>query len=236
MRRLSLTSVASVVLVVLFFEGGQASDVPLETSTIRDSNDQTNKTAECSDTLTINGRNIYHAQQQAFYINAVPNTVFIGRKGYCVSTLERNDYVITPGIGAHKLFKHKVPWNTAREICMREGGQLPMIDSAEKEAVFRSWMTNETLTGVWLGVHDLFEQGTWVTLSGERVATMSYYPWAEGEPNNWHEEQHCGILWLKVKAAGICDTKCTIKESFICEINLCEAPGSILPGASTGSL
>ncbi|XP_076643422.1 C-type lectin lectoxin-Thr1-like isoform X4 [Halictus rubicundus] len=236
MRKLSLTSLAGVVLVVLFFEGGQTFQLPLETPKICDPNDQTNKSAESSDTLTINANNIYHAQQQTFYINPVPNTAVSWPHGCCANNFSRRDYVVTPGIGAHKFFKKEVTWNTARDICVRNGGQLPMIDSAEKEAVFRSWMTNETLTGVWLGVHDLFEQGTWLTLSGERVATMSYYPWAEGEPNNWHEEQHCGVLWLKATAAGICDSKCTVKESFICEINLCEAPGSILPGASTGSL
>ncbi|XP_076643425.1 C-type lectin-like isoform X7 [Halictus rubicundus] len=231
MRTLSLTSVASVVLVVLFFEAGQTFELPLRTWKICDSNNHTNKSAgypnPANETLHVHN---------VVLLDELPQSMFKWPHGCCVNNFNRKDYVIRPGIGAHKLFKHKVPWNTAREICMREGGQLPMIDSAEKEAVFRSWMTNETLTGVWLGVHDLFEQGTWLTLSGERVATMSYYPWAEGEPNNWHEEQHCGVLWLKATAAGICDSKCTVKESFICEINLCEAPGSILPGASTGSL
>ncbi|XP_076278648.1 C-type lectin lectoxin-Thr1-like isoform X1 [Lasioglossum baleicum] len=229
MRKSSLTSLASVALVVLFFGGGQTTDVILEASNIHFPNDQSNKSAACPDTVTINGRNVYHAEHQAFFVNAFSNMVFRGPKGYCVTTLERGDYVIRPGIGAHKLFKHKVTWNTAREICMRDGGQLAVIDSADKEAVFRSWMTNETLNGVWLGIHDLFEQGSWVTLTGEPVAAMTYYPWAKDEPNNWHENQHCGILWATLKTQGISDTSCTIKESFICEISLCEDPGPIFP-------
>lgn len=236
MHTFSLTTLGGVALALLFVEAGHALGAKLEKSEVRDPIDQANESAACPDTLTITGRNIYHAAQQSFYINAFPNAVFRGPKSYCVTTLNRDDYVVRPGIGAHKLFKHKVTWNAAREICMREGGQLPIIDSRGKEAMFRSWMTNETLDGVWLGIHDLFEQGTWVTLAGEPIAAMSYYPWAKDEPNNWHDEQHCGILWARQKTEGISDASCAIKESFICEISLCEIMGPVIPSTNLDSL
>lgn len=34
-----------------------------------------------------------------------------------------NDYLITPGIGAHKLHIRNLPWNKARRICIQEGGK-----------------------------------------------------------------------------------------------------------------
>ncbi|XP_033338705.2 hemolymph lipopolysaccharide-binding protein [Megalopta genalis] len=178
---------------------------------------------ECTaEKVTLNGGNNYHATQQVFYINANPQTVFQGPRGYCVTTLDRNDYIPRPRIGAQKLFKHKVVWNEAREICMAEGGQLAVIDSAEKEAVFRNWMTNETIDGIWIGIHDFFEQGSWLDLAGERIASTSYYPWAKHQPSS--EDNHrCGILWRTRTTAGISNARCDIRESFICEISLCDA-------------
>lgn len=177
---------------------------------------------ECSaEKVTLTGGNNYHATQQVFYINAYPQTVYQGPKGYCVTSLDRTDYVLRPGIGAQRLFKHKVAWNEAREICMAEGGQLAVVDSAEKEAVFRNWMANETVNGVWTGIHDFFEEGSWLNLAGERIALTSYYPWAKDQPSSGTNE-HCGILWRLRTATGISNARCDIKQSFICEISLCD--------------
>lgn len=43
-----------------------------------------------------------------------------------VNLLEKvgNDYLITPGIGAHKLHTRKSSWNKARKICIQEGGEF----------------------------------------------------------------------------------------------------------------
>lgn len=35
-----------------------------------------------------------------------------------------NGYLITSGIGAHKLHIRKLPWYEARKICIREGGEF----------------------------------------------------------------------------------------------------------------
>ncbi|XP_076643424.1 hemolymph lipopolysaccharide-binding protein-like isoform X6 [Halictus rubicundus] len=216
MRKLSLTSLAGVVLVVLFFEGGQTFQLPLETPKICDPNDQTNKSAGCP----IPANETFHVHNVVL-VDELPHTMFKWPHGCCVNNFNRKDYVVTPGIGAHKLFQNEVTWNTAREICMQEGGQLAVINSAEKAAVFRSWASNETAHGVWIGIHDLFEQGKWVTVTGEPVAAMSYYPWAAGEPNNEFGVEHCAALWKK-HSDGIFDVPCSAKYSFICEINLCE--------------
>lgn len=49
--------------------------------------------------------------------------------------LEKEGYVLTPGIGLHKL--HTVPknWNDARKLCMEEGAHLAIINSIAEEKV-----------------------------------------------------------------------------------------------------
>lgn len=36
----------------------------------------------------------------------------------------RDDYNITPGLGAHKLHMTKITWNKARTVCAIEGGMI----------------------------------------------------------------------------------------------------------------
>ncbi|XP_076643416.1 uncharacterized protein LOC143353752 [Halictus rubicundus] len=233
MRKFPLTSLASVVLVVLFFEVGQASVVPLEALEIRNSNDQTNKSAEYSVTQTRNGVSIHHALNLAFYINPVPNTVFRCPQGSCVNNFNNTDYVLTPGIGAHKLFKQVVTWNAARDMCMREGAQLVVINSDAEETLLRTWMSNNSLGGVWIGVHNMFQEDWWVTTTGESLSAMSYHPWAKDRPDNAGKIEHCGVLWNE-PAKGIDDCPCEWKYAFVCEINLCE-DAEIVAGNLSGT-
>ncbi|XP_076643435.1 C-type lectin mannose-binding isoform-like [Halictus rubicundus] len=201
MRQLSLTSFASVVLVVFFFEDGQASVVAVDLV-----NQPVNTTAGLFEVVPV---------------NAVPNTVSVGPKSMCcVTGLDRKDYTVTPGVGVHKFFKQATSWNVARDICVRDGAQLAVINSDAEEALFRSWKSTNSLGGVWLGVHDLFEKGWWVTATGEPLDAMSYYPWANAYPNDAYNYNHCGSLWAQ-PAKGMINYRCDTKFAFICEIDLC---------------
>ncbi|XP_076643437.1 hemolymph lipopolysaccharide-binding protein-like [Halictus rubicundus] len=215
MRKLSLTSLAGVVLVVLFFEGGQVSNVHLEALEIRNSNDQTNTSPGCPipATKTSHGYNVVR-------VDEVRNTVFSWSHGCCVNNFNRTDYVITPGIGAHKLLKHQVTWNRARDICVRDGAQLAVINSDAEEALFRTWMSKNSLGGVWIGVHDMFQEDWWVTTTGEPLAAMSYNLWADTRPDKQLNGSHCGVL-RDSPLKGIDNYPCDRKYAFICEINLC---------------
>nr|XP_033329028.1 hemolymph lipopolysaccharide-binding protein-like [Megalopta genalis] len=141
----------------------------------------------------------------------------------CIPTLDRCDYVATPGLGAHKVHKRKMTWNEARKICLMEGAHLAILDSASEEALFKGWMKEAHLDRVWLGFHDLFEEGSWTTVTGELVDTMSYHPWGNDEPNNLSDRQHCAALWEKFKEGGADDIGCDSKCPFVCEINLCNS-------------
>ncbi|XP_076643406.1 uncharacterized protein LOC143353744 isoform X2 [Halictus rubicundus] len=166
-----------------------------------------------------NNNPIVHSQARSTI--GCPNNVVTGPKGYCVNNFNRAGYVVRPGMGAHKLFKHEVTWNKAREICMQEGAQLAVINSDAEEALFRTWRSDNSLGGVWIGVHDMFQEDWWVTTTGEPLAAMSYNLWAKDRPDNVGKKEHCGVLWNE-PAKGIDDCPCEWKYAFVCEINLCE--------------
>ncbi|XP_076643438.1 hemolymph lipopolysaccharide-binding protein-like [Halictus rubicundus] len=196
MRQLSLTSFAGVVLVVLFFEGGQASDVA-----VNPANQPVNTAAVLSEVVPVNG------------VTKPPSMC-------CVTGLHRNDYTVTPGIGVHKFVKQPMTWNAARDTCIRDGAQLAVINSDAEETLLRFWKNQNSVNSVWMGVHDHFERDWWVTLAGEPLATMGYNLWAPHQPAYNDNNEHCGVLWND-QDKGIENTRCNWKFSFFCEINLC---------------
>ena len=170
--------------------------------------------------VNMNGHFNYHAGQQVFFVNGPPDMLHKGTKG-CMSYLQRDDYVVTVGIGAHKLHKRKMKWNQARKSCMDEGGLLVIINSVEEEALLMNWAKREKVESTWLGVHDQFEEGDWVTLTGQTLDAAGYDKWSTvwpNQPDNYGGRQNCGVL---TKEGGIDDIECDLSFPYFCEINLC---------------
>ena len=129
--------------------------------------------------------------------------------------------MVTSNIGAHKLHKRKLTWDKARKSCLEEGAQLAILNSNEEETVLTRWMRTENVDLVWVGVHDQFEEGDWVTLTGESIHAAGYSKWTTiwpDQPNDYDGTHNCGIL---VKEGGLSDFKCSLKYPYFCKINLC---------------
>lgn len=80
------------------------------------------------------------------------------------------------------------------------------------------WLAKQNIYLTWLGVHDLFEEGEWVTLTGETLKAAGYDVWEKDEPNNTDDNEHCGIL---VNSGEMNDIPCDRMLPFFCEIKLC---------------
>ncbi|XP_076677817.1 hemolymph lipopolysaccharide-binding protein-like [Andrena cerasifolii] len=181
----------------------------------RDASDATADSVPSS--VSMSGQFNYHAAQQVFFVNGLPDIYRKAMKD-CSMHLRRFDYVETAGMGAHKLHTNSMNWNQARKTCMTEGGTLAIINSAEEEKMLLNWMQRENVYLTWLGVHDLFEEGDWVTLTGETLEEAGYNVWEKNEPNNELNNENCGIL---VNEGGMNDIPCDRMLPFFCKINLC---------------
>ncbi|XP_043249694.1 hemolymph lipopolysaccharide-binding protein-like [Colletes gigas] len=167
--------------------------------------------------VTMSDEHNYLASKQIFYVNFSLR----GWNTRCAYNLTRDDYTLIKGVGAYKLNTRLVWWNNAREICRDEGGHLAMINSLAEESALLNMMRSEDVDAVWLGVHDLFGEGVWVTLDGESLDTVGYNKWTThwpDQPDNYGGYQNCGVL---VKYGGMDDTVCTQRTPFICEIEIC---------------
>lgn len=167
--------------------------------------------------VSMTGHINYHAAQQVFFVNGLPDMFRKGMKE-CKTHLQRDDYLVTAGMGAHKLHTNLMTWNQARKTCKAEGGILAIINSAEEEKKLLNWMKSQNMYLTWLGVHDLFEEGDWMTLTGETLKEAGYDVWEKNEPNNDLNNENCGIL---VHGGGMNDIPCDRILPFFCKINLC---------------
>lgn len=69
-----------------------------------------------------------------------------------------------------------------------------------------------------IGTHDLYNEGEWVTILGDSLHKSGYAKWSEqwgGQPDNGGGVQHCGAL---LKDGGMDDVNCGIRYPFFCEI------------------
>ncbi|XP_043287181.1 hemolymph lipopolysaccharide-binding protein-like [Venturia canescens] len=138
---------------------------------------------------------------------------------------KRDDYQYTPGLGAHKLHTRAATFNEARKVCNEEGGHLAVIDSlAEEQVLLDLFRAASTIRGAvntdqaFIGTHDLYNEGDWVTILGDSLHRNGYTKWSDqwgGQPDNGGGVQHCGAL---LKSGGMDDVNCNIRFAFFCEI------------------
>ncbi|XP_038585553.1 uncharacterized protein LOC119910830 [Micropterus salmoides] len=113
-------------------------------------------------------------------------------------------------------------WQEARQFCMRQGGDIAVIDSREKHLAISDLINNyqdpsrpTVYSGFWIGLRDVEEEGTWKWLDGTRL-NEGY--WNDGEPNNQGNED-CAATYPKInpfKAWN--DAPCNHELKWICEI------------------
>ena len=72
-------------------------------------------------------------------------------------------YTYLPHSAYYKFHPQHVNWQLASYTCQEEGGHLVVFNS-EAEAKFVSGLWNSPTLWAYIGTHDLFEEGTYVTI------------------------------------------------------------------------
>ena len=98
---------------------------------------------------------------------------------------------------------------------------MAIISSIEEERVLLNWMIREGVEFTWVGVHDHFEEGDWVTLTGESMEAAGYARWTtrwSDQPDDNDGTKNCGLL---VEEGGLTDAKCNVPHPYFCKIKIC---------------
>ncbi|XP_071780236.2 uncharacterized protein LOC139930848 [Centroberyx gerrardi] len=112
-------------------------------------------------------------------------------------------------------------WHEAREKCKRDGADLAVIDSSEKQLSISQVINGQGFSGpighngFWIGLRDEQEEGTWKWLDG---TTLIEGYWNDGEPNDQYNED-CAAVYHRInpfKAWN--DAPCRHPLKWICEM------------------
>nr|CAD7398111.1 unnamed protein product [Timema poppensis] len=127
-------------------------------------------------------------------------------------------YRLFPGVGYYKLHTEAKKWDDARRACTEEGSHLAVVNSEEESKALQKLLETEAKTSFALiGFHDLFTEGSFVTIFGQPLKESGFYRWSSAkEPNNLGQEpgEDCGSIH---KNGGLNDFNCNAPLPFICE-------------------
>nr|AQY54446.1 immulectin 10 [Hepialus xiaojinensis] len=132
----------------------------------------------------------------------------------------RSDYKYESSLAAfYKVHKSAKYWTDARAACQYEGASL-VVPETQAEINVLVQLINEQLkndtTGIFVGIHDLFIEGTFMTINGEEIDDI-FENWAAGEPNDVNDNEDCVLLHRNSKYY---DINCKSKFPFICKKTL----------------
>lgn len=98
-------------------------------------------------------------------------------------------------------------------------GHLAVINSAEEEQVLLGLLRENRMEQGWIGLHDIFQEGDWVSVTDVPLAHIGYVnwttAWADVVQPDGGREQNCANL---VRYGGIDDRQCDFLASFFCEM------------------
>lgn len=109
-------------------------------------------------------------------------------------------------------------WNEARRACQKEGGYLAIMNSVDEVQVVSKLLDDAGLWQAFLGFHDIFAEGDWVTIHDEPLEKTGFAEWLKGEPSGTSGagKEDCGGLLLASKKLN--DVPCSYRLGFICEL------------------
>ncbi|XP_069701697.1 hemolymph lipopolysaccharide-binding protein-like [Periplaneta americana] len=131
-------------------------------------------------------------------------------------------YELVPSLGYYKLHTVGNTWHGALKICEEEGAHLLIVNSDEEALALKPlWDKNPpaNISGsvhnnwAWIGVHDMYKEGEYLTIFNETLQSPGYVKWGSGQGRDG-TSQNCVMLDRDLKLA---DYECHNKEPFFCE-------------------
>lgn len=97
-----------------------------------------------------------------------------------------------------------------------------MIRSRKDQEMYMFEMIKKNVAHAWIGVHDQFKEGLYLTVLGERLRDVTAYQnWmiikGKQQPTNWNNQDCVNIV---KNGGGMDDNWCRVKMSYICEERL----------------
>ncbi|KAJ9587938.1 hypothetical protein L9F63_018641 [Diploptera punctata] len=125
-------------------------------------------------------------------------------------------YHIVPKLGYYKVHDENKPWKGAEETCRQEGTHLLIINSEFEHQATKS-MINRRDTAHWIGIHDQYKEGQFVTVLNETLDSTGWTLWYPAQPEGANQNCCWYLHHTPTKQFGIGDDVCSSVRPFICE-------------------
>jgi len=104
-------------------------------------------------------------------------------------------------------------WNDAHAFCQNQGGNLASYRSqTELDKIVKYSNKYEPDNFYWVGANDKEREGRWIWTDDK--STLDFSGWAEDEPNNEDDMEHCGAI--ETEEGAMYDADCTAELYFVC--------------------
>merc|ERR1719365_377764 len=133
--------------------------------------------------------------------------------------------------GCYLFHGFKSSWYDSRKECKQSGGHLVEIGSREEQEALIGELERQGLMGYdapvygfWIGLTDIFHDGTWVW--DHQGQPLNFSAWASGEPNNERGVQHCVAMNIRRERGKWDDVGCEYEGNngeFDSNGHICEA-------------
>jgi hypothetical protein len=97
---------------------------------------------------------------------------------------------------------------------------LAIIKSDDEENILLRMLQEKDIDTAWLGVHDLYQEGDWITVLDEPLRNTGYTKWTTkwpNEPDNHNDAQNCARLISP--EGGMDDESCDVLFPFLCKLS-----------------
>ncbi|XP_043924792.1 asialoglycoprotein receptor 2-like [Protopterus annectens] len=120
----------------------------------------------------------------------------------------------------YQLSEMEEQWDDAKKACESEGAHLMIITSLEEQRQAWKFM-RDVGVNIWIGLHDIDEEGDWRWVDGTMVSAMPQF-WDYKQPDNWDHKKNrtedCGSLHRHGSlSSGWNDDYCMEYYRYICE-------------------
>ncbi|XP_063228300.1 uncharacterized protein LOC134534131 [Bacillus rossius redtenbacheri] len=139
------------------------------------------------------------------------------------------------GSSSYRFHGRGAPWLIARDTCAREGAHLAVPNSPQEARLLAAMYSRHGKSGtsydnqIWVGVSDLEEEGSFVTVLGEELGATGYSSWYKNQPDDWRETSSAGedCVTLRTADALLNDLHCSARMPYVCEMDHeVSSPGS----------
>lgn len=101
-------------------------------------------------------------------------------------------WITNPANGHQYCLTPSLPWHQAKKWAAQQGGSLVVINSKEENDWLVKAFGGES--EYWIGLTDEASEGQWFWVIG---SPAQYLNWLKGEPDNYRNQQHYGIINCK---------------------------------------